>query len=483
MSPNAARILLKSVILASRVDHDLILYVPPSSPVEDPSAVILSLQAANDTQTACLVVEFKRNFASQITRRRGFGVVRGHDELLGTLPCRMLAHTFQCVAAVHLVEVELTLDELKCTLLFRSEHGILVEHRLRLNEGSRVSYVASEQVICSSDSVSSLSCSSERLNVVLMPFAQGGHPSSVAASTYVSVSRPCNAQEITFSSERGNAQATAAADVDGHHLHIGLKESVLPLGQLSASNLAPDDIAFSISLPELLALVGAFLSEGSLKGKTGPLQIFFAPEAAVSVKCHGPSGIDYGAFDVTLLLSTENGDQLDLEPREQPLGRRHPAPRFPQARVRSPATSGPSTTTRIASSSPRSPPASTRQDESVAGSSQMSFGAPVSPAQGIKRHNSNPPPHEENMPDEVEVVKEEDHATLSQGNKGDDGAENLEDLRHLLYGVDDTAANDMHGEQESWADLLRAISQDDDGAAEDPRQARDHAVFNFDQMW
>ncbi|KAF4731878.1 hypothetical protein FOZ63_029529, partial [Perkinsus olseni] len=160
LSPNSARIFLKSVILASRVNHELILYAPPPPTVDDASRVILSLLAANDTQTACLVVDFRRGFATHSDRRRGYRATR--DDLLGALPCRMVAHTFQCVSAIHLVEVELTLDESSLVLLFRSEHGIVVEHKLHLGEASRVSCVPSEQVICGAENVSSLSCSSER---------------------------------------------------------------------------------------------------------------------------------------------------------------------------------------------------------------------------------------------------------------------------------------------------------------------------------
>lgn len=88
LSPNSARIFLKTVILASRVDHDLILYTgstacplvlafnaryapPPPPTVDDASVVILSLQAANDTQTACLVVDFRRGFATHSDRSQG----------------------------------------------------------------------------------------------------------------------------------------------------------------------------------------------------------------------------------------------------------------------------------------------------------------------------------------------------------------------------------------------------------------------------
>lgn len=52
----------------------------------------------------------------------------------------------------------------------------------------------------------------------------------------------------------------------------------------------------------------------------------------------------------------------------------------------------------------------------------------------------------------------------------------------------------MDAEQESWADLLRAISQEGEadetlsghcllGGDEDSQGMRGHDVFNFDQMW
>ncbi|KAF4720831.1 hypothetical protein FOZ63_032850, partial [Perkinsus olseni] len=299
------------------------------------------------------------------------------------------------------------------------------------------------------------------LNVVLSPFPIGVHASTTTASLYVSVSHADAAEEITFSSDRGETQTVD--DAEGHHLHVGVKESMLPISQLSASNLAPGDISFSVSLTELLALVGAFLSEGTLKGKSGPLQLFVAPEIALSVKCRGPSGIDYGSFDVTLVQSTANGEQLDLEPREQPPGRR-PPPRV-------------------------QPPSSGAPEADSLGSSQMAYETPdpltpVARCRGTERGQSNQPAATESRAAEVDPVKlEEEDNRPSQGNATQRGPEELDNLRQLLYGSDEfEEATQEDAEQESWADLLRAISQEDDGGNDETQQIRGHDVFNFDQI-
>ncbi|EER10486.1 hypothetical protein Pmar_PMAR005821 [Perkinsus marinus ATCC 50983] len=437
-------------------------YAPSPPPtVDDASVVILSLQAANDTQTACLVVDFRRGFATHSDRSQGYG--NSQDGLLGVLPCRMVAHTFQCVSAIHLVEVELTLNASKLMLLFRSEHGIVVEHKLRL-----------EQSICAADSVCSLSCSSERLNVVLSSFASGSHASTAAAATYVSVSHRDGADELRFSSERDDAQAVND-DVEGHHLHVGVKESMLPIGQLSASNIPPGDISFSVSLTELLALVGAFLSEGTLKGKSGPLQIFIAPEIALSVKCRGPSGIDYGSFNVTLVQSTANGEQLDLEPRDhQSLGR----PFRPRAEV-------PIANRRSSGSRQRPVTRVSAPEADTIGGSQMAYELP-DPENRIEVA-STPVSRRGQLSRAVETKVEEDGAAEPSQSVPTQQrpTEELDDLRRLLYGAEDDVEQqpraDVDTEQESWADLLRAISQE--GGDEESQGMRGHDVFNFDQMW
>ncbi|KAF4738633.1 hypothetical protein FOZ62_017552, partial [Perkinsus olseni] len=86
---------------------------------------------------------------------------------------------------------------------------------------------------------------------------------------------------------------------------------------------------------------------------------------------------------------------------------------------------------------------------------------------------------------EVDPVKlEEEDNRLSQGNATQRGPEELDNLRQLLYGSDEfEEATQGDAEQESWADLLRAISQEDDGGNDETQRIRGHDVFNFDQMW